>query len=92
MKYNAFKCTVFFPLLDNEGNEFPEEVWAWWTDQGIVSGWWEGYDDFSRWITAVVKTQADIGAFRAFLIAACPRFRQECLYLDYHEVRHEEVA
>ena len=45
-----FKVTMFFPLRDNDGNEFEEETWGWWrdeltkllsgfTDLEVVSGW-----------------------------------------------------
>jgi len=28
-----FKVTMFFPLHDNDGNEFEEETWGWWRDE-----------------------------------------------------------
>jgi hypothetical protein len=48
-----FRVTMFFPLRDNDGNAFEEEIWGWlrdeltktlsgFTDLGVVSGWWQG--------------------------------------------------
>ena len=50
---NSFKVTLLFPISDNEGQPFSEEIWSWWRDEltrlifgftqmGVVRAWWEG--------------------------------------------------
>jgi hypothetical protein len=101
-KYNALKVTLLFPLFDNDGNPFEEEVWDWWldemtnlfrgfTDLGVVSGWWLGHSDRNRWIVVIVKTEKEVGRTRNLLQMARERFKQQAMYLDYHPVRFEEV-
>jgi hypothetical protein len=99
---DSFKVTLLFPLRDNDGNPFDQEVWRWWWDQitrlfagftdlGVVEGWWHGHSDLNRWIVVVVRTEREINQIREFLRLACKRFRQEAMYLEYHPVRFEEV-
>jgi len=101
-KCNALKVTLLFPLFDNEGNFFEEEIWGWWrdemskiltafTDMGIVTGWWLGQSDRNRWIVTVVKAQKEVDRIRDFLRLAREKFKQEAMYLDYHPVHFEEV-
>jgi len=97
-----FKVTMFFPLRDNEGNEFDEDTWDWWreeitrlvagfTDLGVVAGWWEGHSDQNRWIVAVVGSEEEVNQLRSFLQMARRRFRQESMYFEWHAVRFELV-
>ena len=99
---DSFKVTLLFPLRDNDGNPFDQEIWGWWWDQitrlftgftdlGVVKGWWQGHSDLNRWIVVVVRTEREINQIREFLRSACKRFRQEAMYLEYHPVRFEEV-
>ena len=102
-KKTGFKVTMFFPLYNNEGNVYGEEVWKWWrerltvllqgfTEMGVVNGWWLGHSDQNRWIVAVVRTEKEVGHIRDFLRLACAKFEQKAMYLDYHSVRFEEVT
>ena len=97
-----FKVTMFFPLADNEGNLFDDDTWGWWrdeltrchtafTDLGVVAGWWEGHSDQNRWIVAVVETEEEVDELRRFVQGARQRFRQECMYFEWHEVWFELV-
>ena len=63
-----FRVTMFFPLSDNDGNAFEEEIWEWWrdeltkilsgfTDLGVVSGWWQGQSDQNQSIVAIVESE-----------------------------------
>ena len=96
------KVTLLFPLRDNGGNPFPEDVWDWWrdemkklvsafTDRGVVEGWWRGQSDQNRSIVMIVKTENEVSAIREFLQLARREFRQDAMYLDYHPVHFEEV-
>ncbi len=98
----CFKVTMFFPLRDNEGNEFDEDIWDWWreeitrfvtgfTDLGVVAGWWEGHSDQNRWIVAVVGADEEVDQLRGFLQVARRRFRQDTMYFEWHAVRFELV-
>ena len=98
-----YKVTLLFPLRDNDGNLFEEEVWRWWlreiaqlcrgfTDLGVVKGWWQNYSDQNRWIVMIVKSEREVDAIRNFLRVARTKFRQEAMYLDYHSVYFEEVS
>ncbi len=97
-----FKVTLLFPLQDNEGNPFPEEVWRWWsdemtklvgafTDRGVVRGWWGKRSELNREVFMVVKTQREVDALRAFLRRARQKFKQDVMYFEYHPVHFEEV-
>jgi hypothetical protein len=97
-----FKVTMFFPLLDNEGYPFDDDTWGWWrdeltrchsafTDLGVVAGWWESHSDLNRWIVAVVGTEKEVDELRRFVQVARQRFRQECMYFEWHEVSFELV-
>jgi hypothetical protein len=97
-----FKVTLLFPLYDNDGNPFPEDVWDWWrngmtalvrgfTDLGVVEGWFKGQSDRNRWIVVIVKTENEVDTIRKFLQSARLKFRQDAMYLEYHLVRYEEV-
>jgi hypothetical protein len=97
-----FKVTLLFPLYDNDGNPFPEDVWDWWrngmtalvrgfTDLGVVEGWFKGQSDRNRWIVVIVKTENEVDTIRKFVQSARLKFRQDAMYLEYHLVRYEEV-
>lgn len=97
-----FKVTAFVPLADNDGNAFDLGTWSWWndrltslvsgfTDTGVVTGWWRGYSDENRVIVMIVRTSTEVDAIRSLLREARMRFRQEAMYLEYHEVFFEEV-
>ena len=99
---HSFKVTLLFPLHDNDGNPFEEEVWRWWmremtrlrqgfTDLGVVEGWWQKHSDQNRWIVMNVKSEREVDTIRDFLRSARKKFRQKAMYLDYHLVRFEEV-
>lgn len=98
----SFKVTLLIPLYDNDGEPFDLATWSWWndeltelvsgfTDLGVVTGWWRGYSDQNRIIVLIVKTVHEVDALRELLRKARVRFRQEAMYLDYHEVVFEEV-
>jgi len=100
--YNGLKVTLLFPLFDNEGAPFVDDVWNWWrgemtillaafTDLGVVTGWWQEHSDENRWIVAVVKSPEQVKAVRVFLRKARRKFRQRAMYLEYHAVHFEEV-
>ena len=97
-----FKVTLLFPLRDNEGNAFEEEVWRWWnrrmtrlfqgfTDRGVVKGFRRGQSDLNREIMINVKTEREVASIREFLQEARKKFRQKKMYLEYHPVFFEEV-
>ena len=99
---NAFKVTLLFSLFDNGGNPFEKEVWDWWltgitklvsgfTELGLVTGWWFGHSDRSRWIIIILKSEAEVDKIKNFLRLARGIFRQKKMYLDYHPVYFEEV-
>lgn len=50
-----------------------------------------GYSDQNRAIAIIVKSQREVDAIRDLLVEARARFRQEAMYLEYHEVYFEEV-
>ncbi len=63
-----FQVTLLFPLRDNDGNPFPEEVRSWWfdemtklvkgfTDRGVVRGWWRKRSELNREVFMIVKTR-----------------------------------
>jgi hypothetical protein len=96
------KVTLFFPILDNDGNPFDKKTWQWWlrgilkispghTDMGHVGGVWKGYTDRCRWIMMVVSVDK-LDEIREFLKDAQKRFKQETMYLDYHPVFFELVT
>ena len=102
-KKTAVKVTLFFPLYDNSGDVFDEEIWKWWrenltvllkgfTDMGVVHGWWQGHSDRNRWIVAVVRSEQDVRRIRGFLRLARAKFSQKAMYLEYHGVHFEEVV
>ena len=97
-----FKVTTFFPLADDEGNLFDDDTWGWWRDEltrcvtafthlGDVAGWWESHFDQNRWIVAVVGAEEKVDKLRRFVQVARQRFRQECMYFEWHEVWFELV-
>ncbi len=99
---NGWKVTMLFPLQDDEGKPFSEEIWRWWrteirrlvrgfTDMGVVAGWWEGVSDLNRSIVTIVRTEREIAALRNFLLAAREKFSQDAMYFDYHPTHFEEV-
>jgi hypothetical protein len=101
-EYNRIKVNLLFPLIDNDGKPFDESVWGWWrieltkivrgfTEVGVVTGWWEGHSDVSRWIVIVLRKDTRLDPIRRFLQEARLRFRQKKMYLDYHPVFYEEV-
>lgn len=61
------------------------------TDVGVVTGWWRGYSDQNRSIVIIVKSAHEVDAIRNLLREARVRFRQEAMYLEYHDVTFEEV-
>lgn len=76
-----FKVTTFFPVADNEGNRFNDDIWSWsrdeltrcrsaFTDLGVVARWWEGYSDQNRWIVTVVGTEEEVDELRRFVRVA----------------------
>lgn len=98
----SLKVTLLVPLRDNDGEPFDLVTWSWWndeltelvsgfTDLGVVTGWWRGYSDQNRIIVVIVKTMREVDALRELLRQARVRFRQEAMYLEYHEVFFEEV-
>jgi len=102
---NAYKVTMFFPLRNNNDEEYGLEVWDWWqerittilvgfTDLGQVKGWWFGHSDENRWIVAVVKSEQEVEVLREFLEMAATKkyFDQEKMYLDYHPTCYEEIS
>jgi hypothetical protein len=99
---NALKLTLLIPLYDNDGEPFDLATWNWWNDQltslvvgftdhGVATGSWRGYTDENRVIIVVVKSKEEVLAIRQLLQKARARFRQEAMYLEYHEVFFEEV-
>ena len=98
-----FKTTMFFPLSDNEGNPFQEEVWEWWrdeltrllsgfTDLGVVRGWWQGQSDQNQWVVAVVAGSEHLDDLRHMLRLARQMFRQDAMYFEWHSVQFELVT
>lgn len=98
----GLKVTLLVPLNDNDGIPFDIPTWSWWndrltslvsgfTDAGLVTGWWRGYSDQNRVIVIIVRSQQEVDAIRELLTEARIRFRQEAMYLEYHEVFFEEV-
>jgi hypothetical protein len=98
----SLKVTLLIPLKDNDGEPFDLATWSWWndeltelvsgfTDLGVVTGWWRGYSDQNRIVVVIVKTMREVDALRELLREARVRFRQEAMYLEYHEVIFEEV-
>ena len=97
-----YQVTLLFPLRDNDGKPFEEEVWRWWlqkitqlcqgfTDLGVVEGWWQKHSDQNRWIVMNVKSGQEVDAIRDFMRAARKKFRQKTMYLEYHLVYLEEI-
>jgi hypothetical protein len=97
------KVTLFFPLRDNEGDTFEEEIWDSWkkeltkllsgfTDLGVVSGWWQGQSDQNQWIVAVIDGMEQVDALRRFLRSARRMFRQDAMHLEWHPVHFELVT
>jgi hypothetical protein len=100
------KITMLFPIRDNQGQVFDDELWDWWldaleellpdatelgvTELGLTAGTWRGYADNCRWIMAVVPS-ARLTRIRDFLSEFAKRSRQEAMYLDYHAVEFELV-
>ena len=95
-----FKVTMFFPLHDNDGNEFEEETWGWWrdeltkllsgfTDLGVVSGWWQGQSDQNQWVVGVFASDEQVNEIRSFLQSARKMFRQDAMYFEWHRVHFE---
>lgn len=94
------KVTLFFPLQDNDGDPFDENVWRWWqremqrlsdyTELGIATGFFRGQIDRNRVIVLVVAP-AKLDSIREFLVEACSRFRQDAMYFEYHETEIELV-
>ncbi len=100
---NAFRVHLLFPLADNEGEPFDQDVWAWWRDQmttlfrgfsimGTVEGWWEGYTDEHRSVAVVVNSDGELESIRSFLAEARPHFRQEAMVLEVSAVRFELIT
>ena len=98
----SVKVTVLVPLHDNDGEPFDLATWSWWSDEltalvsgftdvGVVTGWWRGYSDQNRSIVIIVKSAHEVDAIRNLLREARVRFRQEAMYLEYHDVTFEEV-
>jgi hypothetical protein len=98
-----FRVTMFFPLRDNDGNAFEEEIWGWWrdeltnilsgfTDLGVVNGWWQGQSDQNKCIVAVVESAEKVDDLRRFLQSARKSFRQDAMYFEWHPVHFELVT
>src|SRR5262245_59765309 len=97
-----FRVTMFFPLRDNDGNVFEEEVWEWWRDEltrilswftilGIVNGWWQHQSDQNQWIARVVQSEKEVDELRTFLKSAREMFTQDAMYFEWHPVHFELV-
>ncbi|MCL5055090.1 MAG: hypothetical protein M1169_03990 [Firmicutes bacterium] len=100
---NWYQVTMLFPLTDNEGERFSDEVWMRWRrkitslqrafmDEGAVNGWWQGKRDGQyRKIVVNVNEKEKVDQLRIFLQEAIKMFRQKAMYLEYHLVWFEEV-
>jgi hypothetical protein len=102
-KKTAVKVNLFFPLYNNDGDPFEEEIWRWWresltlllagfSEMGVVHGWWQGHSDVNLWVAAVVRTEIDVRRIRSFLRLARAKFQQKAMYLEYHRVHFEEIS
>jgi hypothetical protein len=94
LELNAYKVTMLFPLLSNEGEPFAPEVWDWWLDKIMSMGYfhetttrgvWRGLSEVHRCVVMVVA-EGELPILEAFLREARDKFRQECMYLDAHPV------
>jgi hypothetical protein len=36
---NAYKVTMLFPVLANDGSSFPPDLWSWWLDNILTIGY-----------------------------------------------------
>jgi hypothetical protein len=102
MKTNALKCFMLFPLHDNHGEPFEQEVWDWWrvnltlaitgfTETGEVKGWWQGQSDFNRSLYAIITDPERLTGIRSFLQAAGKKMGQEKMYFEYHDTYYDEI-
>ena|SRR5579862_1814720 len=96
---NAYKVTMLFPELGNDGRPFSASVWGWWLDQIIsiglhhefaANGIWRNQPEAHRCIVMVIE-QDKLPAVEAFLSEAKKRFAQEAMYFDYHPVHFELI-
>lgn len=101
---NKLKVTMVFPLKDNDGQPFKDEVMSWFLEEinrifvdGItallspVTGRWHETNDLNRCIWAIVDGDK-LREILEFLKTAKERFRQEKMYYEYHLTNYEEVG
>jgi len=102
MQENAFKVSLLFPLVDNEGNPFEEEIWdslynklfqlfRGFTEPGIAKGWWLGHSDLNRMIFIVVPTEEEIEQIKDLARWARTQFRQDAMYFECQRIYFEEI-
>ena len=97
---NATKVTMLFPLLDNDGNPFSAEVWAWWLDSIVTfgpyhelatRGSWKGIAERHRCVKIVVTDEAELQRLEAFLREARGMFGQEVMYFEAVQVHFKLI-
>ena len=99
---NAYRVTVFFPLLDNDERPFEEDIWDWWRDEitklrfaftelGVVRGYWEGHSEEHRWLFWIVRSAKEVSELRDFVVQAKERFRQMEMFFEVIQVFYQGV-
>ena len=91
---NAYKVTMLFPKLSNDGTPFQASVWSWWLDEIVriglyhefaAEGTWLNQPESHRCIVMIVD-QDKLPALEAFLREARVRFGQDVMYFEVHPV------
>jgi hypothetical protein len=100
--FNAYEVKALFPLADNDGLPFEEDVWGWWRDEmtklqlaftetGVVQGFWEGQSERHRSVFWIVASMTEVRKIRAFVAAAKLKFQQKEMFFEYFPVRYEGI-
>ena len=88
---NAIKATMLFPLLGNDGEPFPAEVWDWWLDNILTfgpyhelstRGTWKGKPERHRCVKVVMTEESELQRLEAFVREAREVFGQEVMYFE----------
>jgi hypothetical protein len=96
---NAYKVTMLFPIVANDGIPFSPETWDWWLDnilsigyfhESMTRGRWKDQSEDHRCVVMIVSEE-ELPNLEAFLREARERFEQECMYFEAHPVHFELI-
>jgi hypothetical protein len=96
---NAYKVTMLFPIVANDGEPFSIETWTWWLDNIVSIGHYHEFDTRGQWqeqkeahrCVVMIVSEDDLPAIETFLREARVMFAQDVMYFEAHPVHFELI-